>query len=138
MDLTSVCDLNAVLDSICKIGNLTIINDYVVVWLDDDKEKSHLHRCLKKCGITEFYCESVEYDDINKNDSFDYLSTWFLDNYKTFSMRKIEKEKQKVLHEMYENVQRANALLDKVIASANSDRSETMASMTKVINKEEA
>lgn len=135
LNISVIYNLNDLLAHICKIGNLTIIQDCIVVWLDDDKDKTHLNRCLKKCGITEFYCEPIEYENINKDGYFDYLSGWFLDNYKSFSMRKLEKEQQEALRTMYENVQKANASLDEAIASINKDRSETMASTTKELTE---
>ena len=123
LDFSLIPNLNTVLNNIVKIGNVTIIQSDIVVWLDDDKEKVDLTKCLKKSGIKEFYCELIEYENIGKDNDFNYLSSWFLNNYREYSLRKLEKDKQENLREMYENIQKATEALDKKIKNNNEEAS---------------
>ena len=123
LDFSVITDLDKTLNNIVKIGNVTIFQDDIVVWLNDDKDKAALTKCLKKSGIKEFYCELIEYENIGKDNNFNYLSSWFLSNYREYSLRKLEKEKQENLKEMYNNIQKATEALDRKIKNSKEEAS---------------
>lgn len=110
LDLTSLEDLNGVLERLSKISNFTIIDNNIVVWLDDGAEKKDLLKRLKSAGVKEFFCEQIEYKDIGKEENYNYLSAWFLDNYRNYSLRRLEAEQQDTLNQMYNDIERAKAL----------------------------
>ena len=115
LDFSAIVDLDRVLNNMLKIGSVTIFQNEIIIWLNDDKEKTNLIKCLKKSEIKEFYCEPIEYENIGKDNSFNYISTWFLDKYREYSLRKLEKEKQANLKEMYDSIQKASNALDEKI-----------------------
>lgn len=123
LDFSVISDLDKILNNIVKIGNVTIFQDDIIVWLNDDKDKVALTKCLKKSGIKEFYCELIEYENIGKDNNFNYLSSWFLSNYREYSLRKLEKEKQENLKEMYNNIQKATEALDRKIKNSKEEAS---------------
>lgn len=119
LDLSMCEDLAVLIDNVAKIGDLTFIGEKLIVWLNDNKDKKDLIRTLKKAGIKEFFCESIDYSSIGKSENFDFLSSWFMDEYNSYLIRIAEKQNQEALEEMYNNIQRAQALLDNKI---NEDR----------------
>lgn len=115
LDLSLVGDLDVFINNIAKIADLTLDNSGVYVWLDDDKDKKDLTRCLKKSGLNEYFCEPIEYDSIGKDREFNFISAWFMDNYRAYANREAEKQNQSQLREMYDNIQRAQRDLENKI-----------------------
>ena len=113
LDLSRIDDLDVFVNSVAKVADLTFDEmNGVVVWLDDDKDKKDLIRSLKKVGIKEYFCEPIEYDDIGKNREFNFVSAWFMDKYRAYMYREVEKKNQSQLREMYENIQKAQKELE--------------------------
>ena len=84
LDLSMCEDLAVLIDNVAKIGDLTFIGEKLIVWLNDNKDKKDLIRTLKKAGIKEFFCESIDYSSIGKSENFDFLSSWFMDGYNSY------------------------------------------------------
>ena len=121
LNLSVVDDLNVFVQNIAKIADLTFDNqNNVFVWLDDDKNKKDLIRSLKKIGITEFFCEPIEYNSIGKDREFNFISAWFMDNYRAYTYREAEKQNQNQLRQMYKNIQRAKVELENKNRDKNS------------------
>ena len=111
LDLSLIDDLDIVLKSLIPLGNLTIADNSILIWLDDTKEKKDLIKQLKKVSIRDFFCESIEYKNIGKEENYNYVSAWFLENYNNYMVKKIETARQEELKQMYENIDKAKALL---------------------------
>lgn len=112
LNLDDVPNLDLFIQKIVSIGTITFCDDGVAIWLNDDIEKGDLIKCLKKLKISEFFCKQMEYGDINKEDAFNFISSWFMENYNAYLMREEEKRNKQELIQMYENIQKAQQLLD--------------------------
>ena len=113
LDLSALGDLDVFVNSVAKVADLAFDGmDGVFVWLDDDKEKKDLIHSLKKVGVKEYFCEPIQYEDIGKDREFNFISAWFMDNYRAYLYREIERKNQSQLREMYENIQRAQRKLE--------------------------
>ena len=114
-DLSLAKSLNALIEKVVKIGNLVFDEDgNIAVWLNDDRDKKDLIRVLKNNGITEYFCEPITYDSIGKDKAYNFLSAWFMENYNAFIIREAENQNQQQLREMYSNIQKAQAELDRI------------------------
>jgi len=111
LDLFSINNLDAFINDITKISDVMLDNNDIIVWLNDDKDKTNLTRCLKKNKIKEYFCEQIEYETIGKDKDFNFISAWFMEKYRDYEIRKAEQENQDKLREMYDNIQRAQDLL---------------------------
>ena len=115
LDLSALDDLDTFINSVAKVADLTFDEtNGIVVWLDDDKDKKDLIRSFKKVGVKEYFCEPIQYENIGKDREFNFISAWFMDKYRAYVYREAERKNQTQLREMYENVQRAQAELDKI------------------------
>ena len=112
LNLDDVPNLDLFIQKIVSMGIITFCDDGVAIWLNDDVEKEDLTKCLKKLKISEFFCKQMEYGDINKEDTFNFISSWFMENYNAYLMREEEKRNKQELIQMYENIQKAQQLLD--------------------------
>lgn len=123
LDLSSIQNVDVFLSRLIEIGDLTIVDNSILIWIGDGKEKKDLLKSLKKSGVNEFFCEAIEYNDINKNeDNYNYSTSWFIENYRKYSERWIEKEEQEILKQMYNNIEKAKEeLARKQELSKNSD-----------------
>lgn len=111
-DLASVSNLSTFIEKIIDVGSVTITDNSVVVWLNDDNTKEDLIKTLKKCKIKEYFCESIEYETIGKDDNYNFISAWFMENYNAYLIRLAELQNQDDLLDMYNNIQKANELLN--------------------------
>ena len=115
LDLADVLDLDVLINKIIKVGSITMADNNIVVWLYDDKNKDDLIKALKKAKIKDYFCEKIEYETIAKDKNFNFVSSWFMENYNAYLIREAEKKNQDALNAMYENIQRAEELLDNKI-----------------------
>lgn len=115
LNLDDIPDLDVFVRKVIAVGSITFCDVGVAVWLNDDKTKDDLVKCLKKIKINEFFCKPIEYENINKEDNFNFLSSWFMENYNSYLIREEEKQNQQELEQMYENIQKAQQLLDNKI-----------------------
>lgn len=111
LNLSNISDFNIFFDRLVSIGNVTIVENSVLIWLKDDVDKSALVKTLKKSKVLDFFCEPIEYENIGKEDNYNYMSAWFIDNYRNYTQRLVEKNNQETLREMYNNIERAKELL---------------------------
>ena len=115
LDLADVLDLDVLINKIIEVGSITMADNNIVVWLYDDKNKDDLIKALKKAKIKDYFFEKIEYETIAKDKNFNFVSSWFMENYNAYLIRGAEKKNQDALNAMYENIQRAEELLDNKI-----------------------
>lgn len=115
LNLDDIPDLDVFVKKVVAVGSITFCDVGVAVWLNDEKTKDDLVKCLKKTKVNEFFCKQVEYENINKEDNFNFLSSWFMENYNAYLIREEEKKNQQELEQMYNNIQKAQQLLDNKI-----------------------
>lgn len=115
LDLADVLDLDVLINKIIEVGSITMADNNIVVWLYDDKNKDDLIKVLKKAKIKDYFCEKIEYETIAKDKNFNFVSSWFMENYNAYLIRETEKKNQDALNAMYENIQKAEELLDNKI-----------------------
>lgn len=115
LNLDDIPDLDVFIKKVVTIGSVAFCDEGIAIWLNDDNTKEDLIKCLKKTKVKEFFCKSIEYDNINKEDDFNFLSSWFMENYNSYLIRETEKQNQQELERMYENIQMAQQLLDNKI-----------------------
>lgn len=115
LDLTDVLDLDVLINKIIGVGSIIMADNNIAVWLYDDKNKDDLIKSLKKAKIKDYFCEKIEYETIGKDKNFNFISSWFMENYNAYLIREAERKNQDALNAMYENIQRAEGLLDNKI-----------------------
>ena len=90
--LDDIPDLDVFIKKVVAVGSITFCDVGVAVWLNDEKTKDDLVKCLKKTKVNEFFCKQVEYENIDKEDNFNFLSSWFMENYNAYLIREEEKK----------------------------------------------
>lgn len=115
LDLSNITDFDVLINKMIDVGSITITDNSIVVWLYDDKNKDDLIKILKKIKIKEYFCEQIEYETIGKEGNYNFISSWFMENYNSYLIRQEEKQNQKALNVMYENIQKAEELLENKI-----------------------
>ena len=61
LDLSTIIGFDVLIDKIIDVGSITMTDNSIIVWLNDDKTKDDLTKVLKKCKIKEFFCQQIEY-----------------------------------------------------------------------------
>ena len=108
LDIDNI-DINTLFDKLSNIAEVFLSDDVIYVWLGFDVNKSQLMRRIKAAGITEFYCQPIEYSDIENRK--DFLSLWYIEHFGDYQQRVLEKQKEDKLKEMLSNIKKAEELL---------------------------
>lgn len=124
------------IDILCEVGDVVFFDKAIYIWLNDEFNREILSNIIReKINIYEYYCETIEYDDVINQNTF--ITSWFSEHYNNYLIAEQEKRGQDALRQMKINIDMANALLDQRIAQAKQQAQKTSVEEKNILLKED-
>lgn len=121
MAMDDMATIVRLINDLAKIGDCLFLDDSIAIWLEKDKNKKDILLVLKKHGVQEFFCEMVNCKAIVDSNNYGIFYSWISEHYSSYIIAVEEDARQEELTEMYNNIMKAHAELDKKIAESKKE-----------------